>query len=294
MTNENLNKARKRCIAALKSADETSAYLSVLLNETENEVPSLYSPYEPDIGMSPLDPNKLNWSAKYFSRHIALAEHNFARDRIEHLLEVREHLRNQGVKGFVPRRKDYAPPRNAAADYAPSANLETFLKEGDLLTLRTALRMELDDNRLSGADLRDALNWVKSKKADLLETFSDQAYAQSMDTDAEHWTSSYYERQVVYLKTNFAEERFLHLIDVREHLRKNGVEGFIATPQEGSANTTARPISTSQRQPHQSEDPLKQSNKQSILPENNPVFKAAFLVGGALAALVVFLVTLVK
>src|SRR3546814_20247180 len=55
-------------------------------------------------------------------------------------------------KGFTPTdpvspaRK--APMNNASLDYQPSSNLQQFVDEGDLLTIRTALHLELNDRRL--------------------------------------------------------------------------------------------------------------------------------------------------
>ncbi|MNH11390.1 hypothetical protein D3C72_813810 [compost metagenome] len=126
-----------------------------------------------------------------------------------------------------------------------------------------------------------------------------------MEADQKLWTSEYYELQVVYLKTNYAKERFLHLIEVRELLRQQGVEGFAPVQPKPRASASASaneaaPASfraqtqNSRSQQSQHTHQAHQSQNRASNDDRNPVFKAALLVGGALAALVVFLVALVK
>ncbi|SUD86124.1 hypothetical protein [Stutzerimonas nitrititolerans] len=296
MTTEILAKARKSYLSSLKDPQATSALLIDLLDQAEKQTPEILSTFEPGTGKNALAPDAVSWSAEYFSRHILLTEQNFARERIEHLLAVREHLRKQGVKGFVPAGVPFSTPtqsaRNVTSNYVPSVNLQKFVREGDLLTIRTALRLELNDNSLTSADLRAALAWTKGQVTGLLEAFVEKSFARSMESDQKVWTSQYYEHQVVYLKTNFAEDRFLHLIEVRDLLRQQGVEGFAAVPPKPRANTNIR--HTVPTQTHHQSNQSWHNGPQPIAPESNPAFKAALLVGGALAALVVFLIALVK
>lgn len=291
MTTAMLVKTRESYLSSLKDPQATSALLLDLLAQAEKQTPELLSGFQPGTGKNALDPDPISWSAEYFSRHILLAEHNFARERIEHLIKVREHLRKQGVKGFVP--SDMLPPqpqntRTVTPNYAPSPHLQKFVDEGDLLTIRTALRMELNDNSLTSADLHAALGWSKANVSGLFESYSEKAFARGMESDQSLWTSKYYDGQVVYLKTNFCEERLLHLIEVREHLRQQGMEGFVALPPKPRTSTT--PSHAIQRQGN----PSQHTDTSHSNPELNPVFKAALMVGGALAVLVVFLVALVK
>lgn len=64
----------------------------------------------------------------------------------------------------------------------------------------------------------------------LFEEFAVKAFAREMETEKNLWTSKYYDGQIVYLKTNFSEKRLRHLIDVREVLRTQEVDGFKARP----------------------------------------------------------------
>ncbi|WP_230382848.1 hypothetical protein [Pseudomonas putida] len=298
MTTELLVLARKQYLSSLNDPEASSELLADLLAQAVQQSPELIVAFQPGSGKDALDPDSISWDDKYFSRHLLLAEHNFARERIEHLLAVREHLRRLGVKGFVPTGKPSSSQTQSAQDvttnYAPSANLKNFVDEGDLLTIRTALRLELNDNCLTAADLRAALAWTNSQVVGALEPYAEKAFARGMEADRAHWTTEYYDQQGVYLKTNFAKERFLHLIEVRDHLRHQGVDGFEPVALKPRASSQPNPAvagqAFSQRQP----DLSQHARPQASAAERNPAFKAALLIGGALAALVVFLVALVK
>ncbi|TWI49617.1 hypothetical protein IQ22_03940 [Pseudomonas duriflava] len=296
MTTDPLTKTRKALLASLKDPQAPEELLMDLLSKAEKQFPELMHRFEPGVGRNALDPDKISWNAEYFSRHLLLTEQNFARERIEHLLAVREHLRKLGVKGFVPKDRPSNPSsqgeHHVTSNYTPSLNLQKFVAEGDLLTIRTALRMELNDNSLSAQQVRAALVWARGHVAGLLEAYSEKSFAREIEADRNLWTSQYYAHQVVYLKANFAEERFLHLVEVRNHLRQQGVEGFTAVPPRSRAGTHASSVA-----PAQARSQSKQSESSSPYtspPERNPVFKAALLIGGALAALVVLLIAIGK
>lgn len=296
-TTEMLTRTRKSYLTSLKDPQASSQLLLDLLAQAEKQTPELLVELQPGTGKNALSPDSVDWIAEYFSRHLLLAEQNFARERIEHLISVREHLRRLGVKGFVPApvaasTGQPAAGRNETSSYSPSAMLKKFIAEGDLLTIRTTLRMELNDNSLSGADLRAALAWAKTQLKGLLEDYSEKSFARGMNADRKHWDSQYFENQVVYLKANFCEERFHHLIEVREVLRQQNAEGFTALPPKARSGAGHSAPAAAQAQ-RQHEQPQRAGSAQSA-PEFNPLFKTALMVGGAIAALVVFLVALVK
>lgn len=110
--------------------------------------------------------------------------------------------------------------------------IKGFLKTNDLLQIRTSLRLEFNDNGETQENLLYLLNWAKKQRSDLFEPYAVNAFAREIDEDVANWDSSYYDRQIVYIKTNFSEKRFVHLIEVREKLRKAEVEGFKAKPRK--------------------------------------------------------------
>ncbi|MFB9868776.1 hypothetical protein [Vreelandella sulfidaeris] len=290
-----LKRARTNYLNSLQDPQATNVLLQEMLVELEKKVPALLVEYQPESGQNDLDPDDLKWSADYFSRQRFLARQNFSRRRIEHLLEVRAYLRTQGVKGFVPR-NDASTSRTARTDsitahYSPSDNLKKFVNEGELHTIRAALVMELHDNNQTSDDLRAAIDWTKSQAPELFKAYTLKAFARETDVDQTQWSSEYYKKQVVYLEHNFSERRFLHIIDVRERLRQQGVEGFTPLPLKPRTSTcqTSPPSSSAFRsfQPHPDRAPPHQ-------PEHNPILKKALIVGGAIAALAILLITLIN
>jgi hypothetical protein len=276
----------------LVQAQTDTDLLQSVLKQMLAQTPELFVTYVASDISESINPDPLDWSEEYFTRQKKFAEFNFSLERLEHLIDVREYFRKQQRKGFVPVKR--APPVSTAVSgngvFTPSNNLRVFVEEGELLTIRTALHMELNDNRHDSHALRLALDWVKAREADLFEAYNEiPSSRKNIDQDQRNWTSDYYYEQEVYLDSNFCEERFLHLIEVRERLRQQGVKGFVAQ-KPAAAATPSSQLST--RAPaHQQQ---RSSSVEGRAGGLNPVLKMALMVGGALAALVVLIVSLAK
>ncbi|WP_146075497.1 hypothetical protein [Achromobacter xylosoxidans] len=162
-------------------------------------------------------------------------------------------------------------------NFIPSDNLKHYVEAGELSTARSALFMELDDSDLEAADLRAAQAWAASRVAGLYEGYAESAFARAIDREEDHWNVEYFDTQMVYLKMNFCEARFLHLIAVRQKLRDASIGRFQAK---------ATPDSVA----HGNHHPAASSSK-SALP---PAVRALLIVGGAAAALALFLTVLGK
>ncbi|MFM0362169.1 hypothetical protein [Paraburkholderia sediminicola] len=299
-----ITKARREFLAALDETQFSGEFLRQFLAQVESATPDLLNSYAADEMLAPIDAAQSSWNVDYYRRQKHCAGHNFSKERLEHLIAVREYFRQEGYKGFVPqavgggssgvdkvsqvKRFDGTP-----SSYQPSSNLKKFVDEGDLLTIRTALRLELNNNRLGGQDLRNASAWTRGQVSALFEPNTEKNFARAIDPDQSHWLPEYYNNQTVYLKTNFSEERFLHLVEVREHLRQRGLEGFapIATPIAPSPQLAPRSRSASSTADQAPSTPNQESR--TARPELNPIFKIALVFGGALAAVVIYL-SLVK
>lgn len=281
MSSEQLKQARDALLKAINTSQETTNILRNLINESEREIPSFFEDNK-QISDKEKETDRISWSSNYFDNQWARAKENFSRRRIDHLLEIRDHLRDEAIKGFVTDQTNSAD--TMTSNYEPSENLKMFIEEGNLLTIRTALRMELDNNNLSASELTNALNWAKGNVKDLIEPFSEKSFARGMDSDQENWGVDYYGNQVVYLKTNFSSERFLHLVEVRELLRQQGAEGFITTEEhpETDINQATHAESKSSNKP---DNPSYTGQSTS--------FRKAMTIGGAVALLAVLLITLI-
>jgi len=297
-----ITKARSELLRAFDDAQVSSALLREFLATAESSTPDLMQRHIVNEMFDAIETARFTWTFAYYSRQKHFAERNFSRERLEHLIDVREYFRQEGYKGFVPALNDQKASymnqtsqtkrqEDAPLAYQPSVNLKKFVGEGDLATIRTALRLELNDNCNSSQDLRSALVWTSGKVSGLWVPYEEKAFAREVDTDRGSWDSDYYDSQSVGLKTNFSEKRFLHLIDVRDHLRELGVEGFVpvaraAEPQRPAGART--PSSQRGQTPSTSRPESSSTNR-----EFSPVFRMALLVGGAIAAAVIFL-SLVK
>lgn len=201
-----------------------------LLQEMQQKHPTALAPYMADASYEAINEDMANWDARYFSKQKEYAKRNFSLQRLQHLLQVRERFREQRRQGFAP------PPQNtkplalsdAADPYTPSDRLKECIEEGNLVSVRNALIMELNNNRLESNTLRSALTWAKSRISDLCEPYAEKAFSRGMSMDRTTWDKTYYMSQEVYLDLSFTQERYLHMIEVREHLRQRSVKGFAA------------------------------------------------------------------
>ena len=243
-----------------------------------------------------IDHNALQWTETYFSTQRELAKRNFSMERLSHLMEVRERFRQDGRKGFVPKAATSSDtPTEANSGYRPSINLRKFVDEGDLQTIQTALIVEIEDRRIDAPSLRAALAWAKTRVPGLCEAYTEKAFAKAIDPDRQKWTSDYYAKQSVYLETNFSEERYLHLVDVREHLRRQEAKASspAAAPGASRPSPKAQPGSKPASGPRASESPRRPAQQPSSR-NLSPTLSAALLVGGALAVVVILLLVLRK
>lgn len=294
---ELIKEIRKEFLSTIKNPDVSSRELYDSLDMAIKQTPDLLNDYSPGPTKDTPSSDKIDWSATYFSRHVLLAEYNFARERIEHLIKVREYLREQGVKGFLPSpcssfNSQVRSPQNIMLNYEPAEQLKNYVEEGDLLSIRTTLQMEFNNNSLNSENLRAAVIWVKTRVPDLFDTYAEKAFAHSIESNRKHWDSQYYDKQIVYLNTNFSEERFLHLIEVRDLLRQQGVEGFAPVSSKPRAST--RQVSSPMDPEQGRSGPSHSNNASPSQPGKYLSLKAVLVVGGAVAALVILLITLIN
>lgn len=289
----NISGIRDEFLAALKDTQLGSELLSEMALELAR-TSDILEPFLTHEGCA-IDGRQPYWSGDYFNKQKAFARMNFSKERLEHLIEVRQFLRQRGDKGFVPvagARQSAAPHSpQSQHDYQPTNNLKKFVAQGDLLTTRTALRIEFNDNRLDDHQLYAAVQWMKTQVPDIFENYSEKAFARGIELDSSQWTPEYFGNQIVYLKTNFAEKRFLHLIEVRQVLRERGEEDFApANVAEPKAPSRSGSVPQAPQRPKSSSYQTTATSRSEL----NPAFKAALMIGGAIAAVVVLLIALVR
>lgn len=250
MITEPLTQMRKKLLAQLNSSDFVLENFRAELNKAKQRFSSLF---QPDSGDAGLVHDRMDWTAAYFSKQKLRAEHNFSRERLEHLLEVRSHLYELGVQGFVPSGSSQSSlskiqdgsTADMASTFEPSNNLKEAVEGGDLELIRIMLNLELNNNRLTSADLRAAVEWTEAEVYGLFEAYSEGESAREMTDDSAKWSSKYYDLQDVYLTTNYSKERLLHRIAVRDFLREQRADGFAPLPPRKASNP--KPIQENRR-----------------------------------------------
>ena len=287
--------ARKSFLDALNDPQADTSLLQEMARTLKTGSPDLFVAYAAGDNLDPIATTADQWNEQYFSQQKKLAERNFSLERVEHLIQVRDRFRRDGRKGFVAKPQAAAARSSgASAAYAPSRNLRKFVEEGDLTTVRTALTVELEDERTDARELRAALAWTKGQVPGLCEPYSEKGFARAIEHDRQQWTTDYYNKQTVYLDTNFSEERFLHLIEVRDRLKQKDAAKAAPTAAKPAPAAAPRPASSSTGAHAR---PGQQGSRQAPPTGRgglSPTMLAALLVGGALAALVVLILALRK
>lgn len=285
-----LSAIRESFLDSLKDAQVGTDQLFRVLREMKKCQPSVFVECVESEAFDAIELDENEWNARYFVKQLLIVKRNFSVKRLEHLVAVRDVLRRQKLKGFAP--KALAAESEVtgfdAKAYNPSKNLEKFVEQKDLLLARTALRMELNDNRLRNEDLGAAVEWAKSRIDCLFEDYEEGAFARSPEENRKAWTPEYYDMQMIYLKTNFSERRFLHMIAVREFLREQQAPGFVA---EIVHEFHAEKSSSGGCQPKIERSSNEGPGAVFAGSELSRVLKAALLIGGAIAALVILLVS---
>ncbi len=286
--------ARKSLLDALNDPQADTTLLQEMARTLKAGSADIFVAYAAGDNLDPVVATPETWNEQYFSQQKKLAERNFSLERVQHLIQVRDRFRRDGRKGFVPKPQPSSTQGiGVGVAYTPSRNLRKFVEEGDLTTVRTALTVELEDHRIEARELRAALAWTKVRVQDLCEPYTEKAFARAIDHDRRQWTPAYYDTQGVYLDTNFSEERFLHLIEVRDHLNKKDVEKPVP-PTRPAPAAAPRPAPSSTGAHAR---PGQQASRQAPPPGRgglSSTMLAALLVGGALAALVVLILALRK
>lgn len=101
-------------------------------------------------------------------------------------------------------------------------NLLTFIKEGDISTTRTALRMIFNNKEYTTEDIKRSVAYAEKHVEGLFEPYSEKSFARELVTDKTQWNIELFDLHVVYLKTNFSKERFEYLTALREYLIEKG------------------------------------------------------------------------
>lgn len=246
-----------------------------------SNIADFFDDYRVNEIFAAIEPDELDWNAGYFDRQRKLAQNNFAEIRINHLIDVREHLIRNGIAGFakasVTGHTEGTKTMNMQG-YLPGTNLAKMVEQGVPGMVRSALINELENNRLEDNEIIKAVVWAQDRITNLFVDYEENSLAGKMNNDPAQWDADYYDLQTSYLNSNFAKARFEHLIEVRNVLRMRGVKGFERItikpkPQPRQARAASRPHSGSSSSP-------------------SGFLRIAVMAGGALAVLAALVISL--
>ncbi len=231
----------------------------------------------------------------YFLECVYGAREVFSRSRVEHLLSVRDfYVKNKEEKeSAISQKKDGFV---FDGKFRPAKNLNSYFQdEGfDLSKARIALGFEIYDIAKESDYLIKAVDWAESKVPQLFLPYAISAFKKSISNDERDWCSNYFDIQTEYLGGNFSKERYLHLIKVRQYLRDKGVEGFVPSQRQKTASFAESEMSR-QAEPKASQPAAMPPSDRGVQPgTTSRALRAALMVGGAVAALVVLVFSMTR
>ena len=123
--------------------------------------------------------------------------------------------------------------------YTPDSKLELSVWQGNTAMVRAVLQAILNNNIYPDDEINNALEWTNEHLKGLFEDSHPEIEPQV--SDRSKWDADYYYMQETAVGDNFSRDRFLHLIEIRNHLREKGHPDFILirrTTSQDAASTT--------------------------------------------------------
>ena len=257
----------------------------------------------------PIKKNKSMWNEDYFRGELSLIQHKeFSKKRCEHIIAVKHYLQDYKVEGFGINNEQYAPAitetsksilensnetqeidvslisENPDADadalkdilkeYEPKESLQLSIAKKDIRAVQNIIKFDLKNNRLLVKDIIQEVMFVSQNIPEAFLEYEEDKFCLAIIENNNSWNKDYFLLQQSYLNHNFAMERLMHLINVRDYLAQKGVEGFehikVQPKPKSQFNNTSSSSSSS-----------KQSNQ---VKQENSFMKTAVIIGGAVLA----------
>ncbi len=250
-----------------------------------------------------------NFSTDYFNTQFSILKRtNFAKQRCEHLIDVKAKMQEMGVQGFVVSEQNQQTVQDAIqfsekvqarlAKFKPQEDFQAAIDKRDVERVRAFISRDLNSEYLDAQDVAD-LVWYTQKS--LPETFEiyeeDNKFCKPFSEDESVWNYDYFINQQNSLNANFALERVLHLIHVRDELRQRGLPEFQKLGTAKTTQATSKESLQSQTQAdYQNPENTKTSKVHS--PQENlhtsSSFKKGLIIAGGILALAALVVVIFK
>ncbi|WP_201603104.1 hypothetical protein [Psychrobacter submarinus] len=244
----------------------------------------------------PIKLNKSSWNEEYFRSQLSLIQRKeFSKQRCEHIINVKHHLQHIGAVGFditsdqytSPSTKKTQPTLNSddrsqeistssiktecdieelpdiLKNYQPTEKLQIAVSKKDIRAIQNIIKFDLKNNRLLIEDIIQEVVFINKHTSDVFVDYYEDKFCLAIDENKESWNKDYFLLQQSYLNHNFAMERLMHLINVRDYLAKKGVEGFEYIRAKPTSQTQANKESKKKHQSNRISSSSLEYNKSS-------------------------------
>lgn len=273
------------------------------LNNLKNcQIPALKNREElnmlPESDFQPFDasePISLTFTPSYFYKQYSrLNNANFSKQRCEHLIDVKEKMQKDGVEGFGISKQnqescqDMSQMQKTLDKFKPKADFQAAIDDQKVDLVRAFILRDLNSEYLDASDVKDLVLYTQTKLPETFELYeTDTKFRKPFNTNKVEWNYDYFITQQNPLDINFALERVLHLVDVRDFLRKEGVPEFQKLILPASETESSS-------ESHKGRQRSEARNQIDVEARLNSVAKKALMIGGGILALVALAIAILK
>ena len=132
------------------------------------------------------------------------------------VLDVMLSSLDKGMRGLLSYVKSSVSKKTEP--WRPDEYLEHVVKRGNVTNTRLALISLLMDSSHTWPDVEKSFRWADANINNLTDSYSENNRAKPISRKKRDWTPDYYRYQEGYLRENFSETRWNHLIEVIKYL----------------------------------------------------------------------------
>lgn len=165
---ESVSSARNALIMELNDRKLDSETLQAGLKWALSKNPEIAEKYEEKAFSRGMDPDKAKWDRQYYLMQEVYLGTSFTKERYLHMIDVREYLRDKGIKGFA------APDKKEASNQNPEISSKKQKSNSDKITLPSVLEfVVLNGKTTEGSSFVSQYEKQTSDKNRYRETVND-------------------------------------------------------------------------------------------------------------------------
>ncbi len=244
----------------------------------------------------------------FYQQCSALKKSNFSKQRCEHLIDVKAKMQEMGVKGFVISEQNHQAQaamrlkqeiEARLAEFKPQEDFQAAIEQRNIALVRAFISRDLMSEYLDAQDVADLVWYTQKFLPETFQTYEedDKLCKPFISKDKSVWNYDYFINQQNSLNANFALERVLHLIHVRDELRQRGLPEFQKLGTAKTTQATSKESLQSQTQADYQNPENTQTSKVHSPQENlhtSSSFKKGLIIAGGILALAALVVVIFK